>query len=76
MRLEKMGTDHVFMKGAKRRPEKRGLSPIFCYFLRAFADVRRALAKEIGREGFGIVCRDPGKPDNKSLISVIMRLVA
>jgi hypothetical protein len=27
---EKMGTDHVFMKGAKRRPEKRGLSPIFC----------------------------------------------
>jgi hypothetical protein len=24
-----MGTDHVFMKGAKRRPEKRGLSPIF-----------------------------------------------
>jgi len=26
---EKMGTDHVFMKGAKRRPEKRGLSPIF-----------------------------------------------
>ena len=42
----------------------------------AFADVRRALAKEIGREGFGIVCRDSGKPDNKSLISVIMRLVA
>jgi hypothetical protein len=42
----------------------------------AFGDVRRALAKEIGREGFGIVCHDPGKPDNKSLISVIMRLVA
>jgi hypothetical protein len=29
---EKMGTDHVFMKGAKRRPEKRGLSPIFLFF--------------------------------------------
>jgi hypothetical protein len=31
---EKMGTDHVFMKGAKRRPEKRGLSPIFPLFFR------------------------------------------
>lgn len=43
----------------------------------AFADVRRrALAREIGREGFGIDCADPGKPDNKSLIAVVMRLVA
>jgi hypothetical protein len=42
----------------------------------AFGDVRRALAKEIGRGGFGIHCHDPGKPDDKSLISVIMKLVA
>jgi hypothetical protein len=41
----------------------------------AFGDVRRALAREIERQGFGIVCHDPGKPDNKSLISVIMRRV-
>ena len=41
-----------------------------------FADVRRALAHEIGRTGFGIDCRDPGKADDKSLISVVMRLVA
>jgi len=41
-----------------------------------FADVRRALANEIGRTGFGIDCRDPGKADDKSLISVIMRLAA
>jgi hypothetical protein len=41
-----------------------------------FADVRRALAHEIGRTGFGIDCRDPGKVDDKSLISVVMRLVA
>jgi hypothetical protein len=42
----------------------------------AFADVRRALAKEIGRGGFGVDCHEPGKSDDNSLISVIMRLVA
>ena len=42
----------------------------------AFGDVRRALAKEIGREGIGIDCYERGKSDNKSLISVVMRLVA
>ena len=42
----------------------------------AFADVRRALAKEIGRGGFGIDCHEPGKPDRNPLISTIMRLVA
>jgi hypothetical protein len=42
----------------------------------AFADVRRALAKEIGRGGFGIDCQRPDKPDRNPLISTIMRLVA
>jgi hypothetical protein len=31
----------------------------------AFADVRRALAKEIGRGGFGIDCHEPGESDDK-----------
>jgi hypothetical protein len=42
----------------------------------AFADVRRALAKEIGRGGFGIDCSDAGKSSKKPLIAVIMQLVA
>ena len=42
----------------------------------AFADVRRSLARHLAREGFGIDCHDPHKPDNKSLISAVMRLVA
>lgn len=42
----------------------------------AFADVRRALAKCIEKEGFGIDCHDPGKPDRNSLMSAVMRLVA
>ena len=42
----------------------------------AFADVRRALAKEIARGGFDIDCSESGKPSKKPLISVIMRLVA
>ena len=42
----------------------------------AFADVRRALAKDLGRGGFGIDCHERGKSDHKSLISVVMRLVA
>jgi hypothetical protein len=42
----------------------------------AFADVRRSLAQELAREGFGIDCHDPDKPNPKSLLSTIMRLVA
>jgi hypothetical protein len=41
-----------------------------------FADVRRALAKNLANEGFGIDCQDPGKPDRNPLISAVMRLVA
>jgi hypothetical protein len=42
----------------------------------AFADARRALAKDLADEGFGMDCHDPGKPDRNSLISAVMRLVA
>ena len=42
----------------------------------AFADVRRALAKEIARGGFDIDCSEASKVSKKPLISVIMRLVA
>ncbi len=42
----------------------------------AFADVRRSLAKLLAKEGFGIDCQAPGKPDQNPLISTVMRLVA
>ena len=42
----------------------------------AFADVRRSLARYLAKEGFGIDCQDPGKPDRNPLISTVMRLVA
>jgi hypothetical protein len=42
----------------------------------AFADVRRSLARLLAKEGFGIDCQDPGKPDQNPLISTVMRLVA
>jgi hypothetical protein len=42
----------------------------------AFADVRRSLAKLLAKEGFGIDCQDPDKPDQNPLISTVMRLVA
>jgi hypothetical protein len=42
----------------------------------AFADVRRALAKRIDQEGFGIDCHDRTRSDQNPLISVLMRLVA
>jgi hypothetical protein len=42
----------------------------------AFADVRRSLARHLAKEGFGIDCQDPGKPDQNPLISTVMRLVA
>lgn len=42
----------------------------------AFADVRRSLAKSIGRGSFGIDCQDLSKPKRNPLIATIMRLVA
>ena len=42
----------------------------------AFADVRRSLARHIAKEGFGIDCQNPDKPDHNPLISTVMRLVA
>ena len=42
----------------------------------AFADVRRSLARHLAKEGFGIDCQDPCKPDRNPLISTVMRLVA
>jgi len=42
----------------------------------AFADVRRSLARHLANEGFGIDCKDSGKPDKNPLISTVMRLVA
>jgi len=40
------------------------------------ADVRRPLAKEIGRWGFGVDCHEPGKSVDKSVVSVLMPRVA
>jgi hypothetical protein len=42
----------------------------------AFADVRRALAKHLANQGFGIDCQDTGKSNRIPLISTVMRLVA
>lgn len=42
----------------------------------AFADLRRALAKDLGGQGFGIDCRVPGNPSRNPLISAVMDLVA
>lgn len=42
----------------------------------AFADLRRAFAKELGCPCFGIDCPDPGKTKRNPLIAAIMDLVA
>jgi len=42
----------------------------------AFADLWRRLAQDLGGEGFGIACTDPGKPTRNSLIAAVMKLVA
>jgi hypothetical protein len=42
----------------------------------AFGDVRRSLAKDIGKGSFDIDCQSPRKPERNSLISTVMRLVA
>ena len=42
----------------------------------AFADLRRRLAQDLGGEGFGIDCADPGKPPQNPLLAAVMALVA
>jgi hypothetical protein len=42
----------------------------------AFADLRRALAKDLGSEGFGIGCKTAGKADRNPPIGAVMDLVA
>jgi hypothetical protein len=42
----------------------------------AFADRRRALAKDLGGQGFGIDCRVPGNATRNPLIATLMDLVA
>jgi hypothetical protein len=42
----------------------------------AFADLRRALAKDLGRQGFSIDCRSPGNATRNPLIATVMALVA
>ena len=42
----------------------------------AFGDVRRSLAKDIGKGSFDIDCQSPRKPERNSIISTVMRLVA
>jgi hypothetical protein len=42
----------------------------------AFADLRRRLAHDLGGEGFGIDCEDPGKPAKNWLLAAVMALVA
>jgi hypothetical protein len=42
----------------------------------AFADLRRRLAQDLGGEGFGIDCADPGKPVQNRLLAAVMALAA
>jgi hypothetical protein len=42
----------------------------------AFADLRRALAKDLGGQGFGIGCETAGKGARNPLIGAVMDLVA
>jgi hypothetical protein len=42
----------------------------------AFADLRRALAKDLGGPGFGIDCQVPGNAARNPLIALVMDLVA
>jgi len=42
----------------------------------AFADLRRALAKDLGGQGFGIDCEIPDKAPRNPLIGMVMDLVA
>lgn len=42
----------------------------------AFGDLRRSLAKELGRQGFGIDCLVPDNATRNPLIGTVMDLVA
>jgi len=64
----------IYAAHLEQAPKRRYASQTTTEF--AFADVRRALAKDLAEQGFGGDCPDPGKPREKSLISVIMGLVA
>jgi SRSO17 transposase len=64
----------IYAAHLEQAPKRRYASQTTTEF--AFADVRRALAKDLAEQGFGGDCPDPGKPGEKSLISVIMGLVA
>ena len=42
----------------------------------AFADLRRALTRELARKGFGTLCLPPDKPVRNPLVAILMDLVA
>jgi len=64
----------IYAAHLKQAPNRRYASQTTTEF--AFADVRRTLAQDLAEEGFGCDCPNPDKPHGKSLISVIMGLVA
>jgi hypothetical protein len=64
----------IYAEHLKQAPIRRYASENTTEY--AFADVRRALAKDLANEGFGSDCQDPGKSDRNPLISTVMRLVA
>jgi hypothetical protein len=64
----------IYAEHLKQAPIRRYASEKTTEY--AFADVRRALAKQLANEGFGIDCQDHAKPDRNPLISAVMRLVA
>lgn len=61
--------DHMERTPARRYPSDTNT-------VYAFADVRRAIADAIAKEGFDIGCPDIIKPPRKSLLATFMRLVA
>ncbi|NEV65366.1 IS701 family transposase [Thiorhodococcus minor] len=64
----------IYAAHLKQAPARRYASQSTTEY--AFADVRRALAKDIAEEGFGSDCPKSGKAQRKSFISEVMRLVA
>jgi hypothetical protein len=64
----------IYAAHLKQAPARRYASENTTEF--AFADARRALAKHLAREGFGIDCQDPSKSNKKPLIAAVMDLVA
>ena len=56
-------------------------APLRCFAMAkrteyAFGDLRRALAKDIGAQGFGIDCQNDDKATQNPLIAAMMDLVA